>query len=158
MKPVIEKYPTFEDVRGSFTPLMLNKKPDESIIWDQVNISINHKKGTFRGMHYQKSIPQQKYIKVVQGKIIDYIYDLDTKEVFSFELGNQDAIFISKQYAHGFLTLEDNTIVSYLTEGKYDPKSEKSISFISIYKISEDVYSRFKKEEIIITDKDFFGK
>jgi dTDP-4-dehydrorhamnose 3,5-epimerase len=158
MIPSIENYPTFEDFRGSFTPLVLSRKPDESIVWDQVNVSVNKKKGTFRGMHYQQNIPQQKYIKVVQGKIIDYLYDLNTKEVRQYELNNQQAIFVPKNYAHGFLTLEDDTIVSYLTEGKYDPSGEKSISFISIYQISNHVYSFFNKNEIIITDKDFFGK
>lgn len=158
MIPQIEHYPTFEDFRGSFTPLMLSRKPDEAIIWDQVNVSINTKKGTFRGMHYQQSIPQQKYVKVVQGKIIDYIYDLNTKDVHFYEVTNQNAIFVPKNYAHGFLTLEDNTIVTYLTEGKYDPSGEKSIPFSTIDDISKDVYSRFNKEEIVITDKDFSGK
>jgi dTDP-4-dehydrorhamnose 3,5-epimerase len=158
MIPQIEKYPTFEDFRGSFTPLVLSRKPDESIIWDQVNVSVNTKKGTFRGMHYQQSIPQQKYVKVVQGRIIDYLYDLNTNHVHFYELTNQNAIFVSKNYAHGFLTLEDNTVVTYLTEGKYDPSGEKSIPFVSIYEIYKHVYSLFDEKEIIITDKDFFGK
>jgi dTDP-4-dehydrorhamnose 3,5-epimerase-like enzyme len=154
MNPVIEKYPTFEDHRGSFTPLVLNRKPDVSIVWDQVNISVNTKKGTFRGMHYQINSPQQKYVKVVQGKIIDFLYDLNTKEVLIYEMTNQEALFVSKNYAHGFLTLEDYTIVSYLTEGAYEPTKEKCISFTGVDEIRKYVYSKFNEEEITISEKD----
>lgn len=109
-------------------------------------------------MHYQKRIPQKKYVKVISGRIIDYLYDLNTKEVFSYKMTNQNAIFVPENFAHGFLTLDDNTIVTYLTVGKYDPEGEKSIPFNSIDDISKNVYSMFNKEEIIITEKDLLGK
>jgi dTDP-4-dehydrorhamnose 3,5-epimerase-like enzyme len=154
----MQNYPTFDDFRGSFTPIKLEIKPDSVKNWDQVNISINSKKGTFRGMHYQSRNPQQKYIKVVSGSIIDYLYNLETKEVMSFELNKSKEIFVSKEYAHGFLTLEDNTTVAYLTEGQYDPEFEHSIPYKDIPIIKESVLSHFSENEIIINGKDSFGK
>ena len=74
-------------------------------------------------MHYQTNPPQTKYLKVVQGSIIDILYDLETKEVKSFHLNTEEAILIKPKYAHGFLTLEDNTIVTYLVKGEYNPTS-----------------------------------
>lgn len=150
--------PTFVDFRGSFTPIKLDYKPDSVTKWDQINVSINSKKGTFRGMHYQSVNPQQKYIKVVQGSVIDYLYHLETKELLTFELNTQKEVFVPKEYAHGFLTLEDNTIVTYLTEGIYDPKNEHSIPYIAVPEIKQSVLSYFNQEEIIITDKDLLGK
>jgi len=153
-----KRFPTFEDFRGSFTPLKVSSKPDQVKEWDQINISVNTKKGTFRGMHYQSANLQQKYIKVVTGSIIDYLYHLETKQVLSFELDNEKEIFVPKDYAHGFLTLEDNTTVVYLAEGKYDPQNEHSIPFKDIQRIRESVLTHFAQENIIITEKDLLGK
>ena len=66
----------------------------DCIKWEQTNISLNTKKYTFRGMHYQTDPPQTKYLKVVQGSIIDILYDLETNEVKSFHLNNQQAILM----------------------------------------------------------------
>ena len=103
----IEKHPTFKDNRGSFTPIDCNG-------WEQVNISVNDRKFTFRGMHYQTSPPQTKFIKVVKGSIIDILYNLETQECSFYILDENDALLVDKKFAHGFITLEPNTIVSYL--------------------------------------------
>ena len=153
----VRNHNTYVDFRGSFTPIELDCKPKLVTNWDQVNISINDKKGTFRGLHYQ-DVPQQKYIKVVQGRIIDYIYHLKTKVLQSFYLENQNSIFVSKDYAHGFLTLDDNTIVCYLTEGEYLPNKEHSIPYNTIPELKENILQYFSNEELILTDKDKKGK
>ena len=74
---MINNHPTFKDNRGSFTAFDCKD-------WEQTNVSINPSKYTFRGMHYQTNPPQTKYLKVVQGSIIDILYDLETKEVKTF--------------------------------------------------------------------------
>ena len=94
--------PTFSDHRGSFSAIDCKE-------WEQTNVSLNTNKYTFRGMHYQTNPPQTKYLKVVQGSIVDILYNLKTKEVRTFQLNNQQAILVDSKYAHGFLTLEDNT-------------------------------------------------
>ena len=77
MNPQILSSPTFFDHRGSFTPINLNILDKN---WIQSNISISDKSNTFRGMHYQRQpFSQAKLVKVIRGKIMDYIVDLRTE-------------------------------------------------------------------------------
>lgn len=148
---MINNHPTFKDNRGSFTAFDCKE-------WEQTNVSINPSKYTFRGMHYQTNPPQTKYLKVVQGSIIDILYDLETKEVKTFHLGTEDAIIVDSKYAHGFLTLDDNTIVTYLVKGEYNPLSEHSIVWKEVDDIRDIVLENCTESEIVISEKDNNGK
>ena len=148
---MLHNHPTFKDNRGSLTPFDCRQ-------WDQANVSINTSKYTFRGIHYQTNPPQTKYLKVIQGSIIDILYDLETKEVKSFHLDNEEAILIEPKYAHGFLTLEDNTIVTYLVNGEYNPLSEHSIVWKDVEDITNIVLSQCTESQIVISEKDNNGK
>ena len=141
----------YSDNRGTFIPYDLEG-------WDQMNISINDKKYTFRGLHYQTNPPQTKLVKVIQGKVLDIIYNLDTKEVKSYILDKDGDLFVPPNYAHGFLTLEDNTIFTYLVKGDYNPNSEHSIVWSTIPKVKEIIENIVKDNEITISDKDKIGK
>ena len=114
-------------------------------------------------MHYQVKPPQNKYVKVIQGKIIDFFYDLNTQEVQTFELGDQNAIFVPNSQAHGYLTLEPNTIVVYLTDAPYNPESERSIPWSTIPNITEkltrDILDpKMMLTDLVISEKDLLGK
>ena len=149
------KHSTFEDERGSFTPIdcnLLDKK------WNQFNVTINDNKYTFRGLHYQTNPPQTKCIKVVRGKIIDILVNLDTKEVKSFRLDNSEFLFIPNNCAHGFLTLEDNTIVTYLVSGEYNPDSEHSMVWNTIGGVESIINTYTRGQKLIISEKDALGK
>ena len=64
----------FYDERGSFSPLSLFELDKE---WKQSNISVNPKKFTLRGLHYQsEETAQAKLIKVINGRILDFVVDL----------------------------------------------------------------------------------
>ena len=146
---------TFEDERGSFTAIdcnLLDRK------WDQFNISINDKKYTFRGLHYQTNPSQTKCIKVVGGKILDIWVDLNTREVQSFRLDNTEFLFVPNTYAHGFLTLVDNTIVTYLVKGRYDSESEHSIVWNEIEDVKRLVETYIGDKQLTISEKDAFSK
>tara|TARA_R110000803_G_scaffold64289_1_gene125206 strand:- start:27 stop:479 length:453 start_codon:yes stop_codon:yes gene_type:complete len=145
--------PVFKDKRGSFIPY--NLKGTE---WNQMNISTNISCYTFRGMHYQTNPPQTKLVKVIQGKVLDILYNLDTKEVETYELGLDDQLLIQSNYAHGFLTLEPNTIFTYLVSGDYNPKSEHSIVWNTIPLIKSIIEYITQYSELIISDKDKLGK
>ncbi len=151
---------TFIDDRGSVTPIDLQCGPESVNKWLQANISVNPEKFTFRGMHYQAfETAQNKYVKVIQGKIIDFLYDLETKEVEWYELNDQEAIFVPKTKAHGFLTLEPNTIVTYLIDNHYTPEHDHSIPWHSISKIVEVMIDKVKHVgDIVISDKDKLGQ
>jgi dTDP-4-dehydrorhamnose 3,5-epimerase len=149
------KHLTFNDNRGSYTPISTTQL---NIQWDQCSISINDKKGTFRGLHYQTNPPQTKYIKVVRGSIIDFMYNLDTKELLYFTLGSNQAILVPDNMAHGFLTLEDDTIVTYMVKGEYNPESEHSIVWNTIDEVKEIILYNLQGNDLIISHKDNEGK
>jgi len=148
-------HPTFKDARGSFTAIN-SKLMDKD--WEQFNVSINNDKYTFRGLHYQTNPPQTKCIKVVKGKILDIWVDLKTKEVFQFELDNSEFLYVPDNYAHGYLTLTENTVVTYLVKGEYNPESEHSMVWNTNVEVKNIIDSYTKGSTIHISDKDRNGK
>lgn len=146
---------TFEDNRGSFTAIG-SKFMD--IDWEQFNIGVNKNKYTFRGLHYQTNPPQTKGIKVIQGKILDIWVNLETEEVFKFELDNTEMLYIPDTYAHGYLTLEENTIVTYLVKGEYNPNSEHSIVWNTIPEVKNIINEHLQGCKMWVSDKDREGK
>lgn len=148
----------FFDERGSFSPLSLNLLDK---VWVQSNISVNPKKWTLRGLHYQKGwYSQSKLIKVIKGEILDFVVDLrgDTlSSVEFFEMSEGDEIIVPKGYAHGFITLEENTVVQYLVDNEYNPNSEGNLvwdKFDSILDKIKEISPEFETSKIIISKKD----
>ena len=154
MKQETIEHKTYEDNRGSYTPISTNQLGQE---WEQCSISVNDKKGTFRGLHYQTNPPQTKYVKVIKGSIIDFMLNLDTNELHHFTLGSNEAILVPHNMAHGFLTLEDMTIVTYMVRGEYNPESEHSIVWNTIDEVKKVILENIEGE-LIISDKDNEGK
>lgn len=151
------EHKTFNDNRGSYTPISTYQLGQE---WEQCSISVNDKKGTFRGLHYQTNPPQTKYIKVVRGSIIDFMFNLDTNELNYFTLDSNQAILVPDNMAHGFLTLEDDTIVTYMVKGEYNPNSEHSIVWHTISDAKDIIESMLRElgVNITISEKDNVGK
>jgi dTDP-4-dehydrorhamnose 3,5-epimerase len=87
----------------------------------QCSISFNAKKGTLRGMHYQvKPFEEAKLVRCTRGSLCDVIVDLRRDSpTFKNHLGvtltsdNRTMLYVPEGFAHGFLTLEDNTEVLY---------------------------------------------
>jgi len=148
-------HPTFFDERGSYTPVGLRAMDMD---WTQCSISVNDKPFTFRGLHYQTDPPQRKYIKVIQGEIIDFAVDLNTGEVDHEHVTSGYAVYIPDDKAHGFLTLTPNTIVVYLVYGEYNPSSEHSIVWSKNKDVLDIVISYAGKHPITISEKDSIGK
>jgi dTDP-4-dehydrorhamnose 3,5-epimerase len=148
-------HPTFFDERGSYTPVGLRAMDMD---WTQCSISVNDKPFTFRGLHYQSDPPQRKYIKVIQGEIIDFAVDLNTGEVDHEHVTSGYAVYIPDDKAHGFLTLTPNTIVVYLVYGEYNPSSEHSIVWSKNKEVLDIVISYAGKHPITISEKDSIGK
>ncbi|HEX7831025.1 MAG TPA: FkbM family methyltransferase [Thermoanaerobaculia bacterium] len=92
----------------------------------QGSISFNPRKGTLRGMHFQAAPHEEaKIARCTRGAIFDVIIDLATGKWFGLELSaeNRRALYIPRGFAHGFLTLEDDTEVSYQIATPYAPDS-----------------------------------
>jgi dTDP-4-dehydrorhamnose 3,5-epimerase len=151
----------FYDKRGSFSPLDL-KKLDKN--WIQSNISTNPTKFTLRGLHYQKSpFEQAKLIKVIKGNILDFVVDLrdGTQPIFFFNLIEGDELFVPRGYAHGFITLDENTIVQYLVDNVYSPENEGVIPWTNYSEIFTEINKikpEFTISDVVIADKDLIVK
>lgn len=126
----------YEDERGYFME-SYNQKKIEILIKDrfvQDNESMSCK-NTLRGLHLQ--LPphaQSKLVRVIKGSILDIAVDLRKdsesygqhfKSILSGE--NKKQLYIPKGFAHGFLSLEDDTILSYKCSDYYNADSEASI-------------------------------
>jgi dTDP-4-dehydrorhamnose 3,5-epimerase len=98
----------------------------------QCNISFNPKKGTLRGMHLQvKPYEEAKIVRCTRGSLCDVIVDLRPdsptyKKHLSVVLTseNRRMLYVPEGFAHGFLTLEDATEVSYQISEFYRPESQ----------------------------------
>lgn len=121
------------DERGffgrSFCLMELDEKNiDFKIV--QTNISFNHKKGTLRGMHYQKAPKaEKKLVRCTKGKIFDVAIDLRPESLtycqwygVNLSAENYKILYIPEGFAHGFLTLEDNSEVLYFMGEFYHPE------------------------------------
>ncbi|WP_448754063.1 dTDP-4-dehydrorhamnose 3,5-epimerase [Agathobacter sp.] len=87
-------------------------------------------KGALRGLHYQTENSQAKLIHVIKGKLYDVALDLrpESKTYGKYHaelLDEKDhkVIFIPEGFAHGFISLTEDTIFSYQCSGKYIPES-----------------------------------
>lgn len=130
----------FGDERGSFYRSYCENLFSE-IKWFgkfvQQNISINDKKGTFRGLHFQKSpYEEEKLVRCIKGSVIDIVVDLRKNSSsylkhFKIELSNKNCLglFIPKGFAHGFQTLEDNTIMLYNHSQFYNINYDSGINY-----------------------------
>jgi dTDP-4-dehydrorhamnose 3,5-epimerase len=118
-----------EDSRGYFARTWCDREARAQQIhvdWVQSNLSHNRLRGTLRGMHYQFPDWEAKLVQVVRGSIFDAIVDLrpDSKtylDHFVVELRTGRELLIPEGFAHGFMTLEDETDVSYQMSAYYDP-------------------------------------
>lgn len=159
-KPFLIKSPVLVDDRGIFspTPTRFNHKHPLQLRcdWIQTNLSINHKPYTFRGLHFQKPYPQSKLVKVINGSIIDFLVDIHSErkygEVQKFKMEAGDMLYVPKGFAHGFITLEELTVVQYLVDEDYYPQHEGSISWKSVPEVYE-VMKEFE-DQLIISEKD----
>ena len=154
----------FYDDRGSFSPLSLFELDKE---WKQSNISVNPKKFTLRGLHYQsEETAQAKLIKVINGRILDFVVDLRVplkpyNNCQFFEMKGGDELIVPRGFAHGFITLEDNTVVQYLVDNDYSPNNEGSLLWSSLPDIKKEILkldSTFDISNIIISEKDLVEK
>lgn len=128
------------DERGFFAREFCKKEYEDIGLANnivQINDSFNKHKGTLRGMHYQ-SVPktEDKIVRCITGSIYDVIIDIRKysktfREWFGVELSadNRKMMFVPKGFAHGFLTLEENTEVLYYHTEFYSPELEGGIRY-----------------------------
>jgi dTDP-4-dehydrorhamnose 3,5-epimerase len=101
----------------------------------QANVSFNPRRGTLRGLHYQEPPHEEvKLVRCTRGRLYDVVLDLrpDSPTYLAHagvELGaGGDAlVYVPRGCAHGLLTLEDSTEVSYLISAYYAPEAARGV-------------------------------
>jgi dTDP-4-dehydrorhamnose 3,5-epimerase len=103
----------------------------------QINNSLSAKAGTLRGMHYQlPPAAEVKVVRCIRGALYDVIIDLRPDspsfgKSFGAELSaeNRVMMYVPKGFAHGFITLIDDTEAFYLVSAFYTPDAERGVRF-----------------------------
>lgn len=103
----------------------------------QTNMSQTLKKGTLRGMHFQKApYGETKLVRCTRGAVYDVIIDLRPESVtfkqwFGIELTaeNHTMLFVPRGFAHGFVTLVDDCEVMYEVSQFYTPEADSGVRY-----------------------------
>lgn len=119
------------------------------------------KKGVLRGLHFQHTVVQGKLVRVVAGSVLDIVVDLRSDSSsfgrwFGVELSaeNKKQIYVPEGFAHGFLTLEDNTELLYKCTNYYSPENEGGIIWNDPTVGVDWMLEKYNITELIISDKD----
>ena len=155
-EPILTKVGVFSDDRGTFFPMNISDTK-----WLQSNVSIS-KKWTFRGLHHQVGkTAQSKLVTVVKGRILDFLVDLrkgSFEEAFFFKMAPGDQLYVPRGFAHGFLALEDDTIIQYLVDNAYSPTTEMSFDWKSVNLVRELILTEVGDEsKLNLSPKDLLG-
>ena len=127
-----------DDERGFFARTFCHDEfAEHGLVADyaQSSVSFNKRKGTLRGMHFQKKPHEEtKLVRCTMGAIYDVIVDLrpgspTQTRWFGIELSavNRRALYVPKGFAHGFITLADESEVLYQISTQFHPESAAGV-------------------------------
>ena len=150
----------FGDNRGWFMESWSQKKMEEAGLFYnfvQDSHSFSEKKGTLRGLHFQKgSSSQAKLVRCVRGAVFDVAVDLrKNSKTYKKWVGcvlseeNKKQFLIPRGFAHGFLTLTDNVEFVYKADNYYDPQADRNIIWND-----EEINVDWGIENPILSEKD----
>ena len=134
---VLEIIPNkFHDSRGYFMETFRHSHLSNFSV-KQENTSMSLMKGTLRGIHMQlNKHSQAKLVSCLQGKILDVYVDLrKNSNTFGawgsivLDASKNNQVFIPKGFGHGFVTLTNNSVVSYKCNAYYNKESEYTIAW-----------------------------
>lgn len=149
----------FKDSRGAFFESWNAKKfkqlgISEDFVQDNQSVS---SKGVLRGLHFQNPpYAQAKLVRVIEGSVLDVAVDLrKNSPTYGMHVSvilseqNNKSFFIPKGFAHGFLSLEDNTVFNYKCSDYYNKESEGSLLWND-----EDLKIDWQIDNPLISEKD----
>lgn len=148
----------FADERGFFLqtyskPLYAEAGIDCEFVQDNHSFS---RKGTVRGMHFQRHPGQAKLISVASGKIFDVVVDIRRDsptfghwEGVYLDGEKHEQLFVPVGFAHGFVVVSDVAHVCYKVSSVYNPLEEKGFRFDD-----PDVRIAWPELDFIISDRD----
>lgn len=156
---VVEPEPV-EDARGFFARTYCSEAFRERGMqryFPQCNTSFNLRKGTIRGLHFQKTPHEEaKLVRCVRGSIFDVAVDLRRHSPtflrwFGVELNqdNRRALYVPRGFAHGFQTLSDASEVLYMMGEKYRAEAAAGVRW------NDPVFDiRWPVEAAVLSPKD----
>lgn len=150
----------FGDHRGYFMESWSKKTMEEAgLFYDfvQDNQSFSAKKGTLRGLHFQKGdAAQAKLVRCVRGAVMDFAVDMRKgsptyKKWVGVELTpeNNRQLLIPRGFLHGFVTLTDDVEFLYKADNYYSPENDRGIRWND-----PDINVDWGIENPITSDKD----
>jgi dTDP-4-dehydrorhamnose 3,5-epimerase len=153
----IEQVKQSVDKRGSFIKFHPVVEFESNL--DSVALSFNPQSGTIRGLHFQIApYTEEKIVTCIQGSIFDVIVDIrPNSKTFgkwsSFELSSENGLyaFLPKGIAHGFQSLQANTIIHYCLTSIFSQESAISINPF------DDIGIDWPISNITISEKDRAG-
>lgn len=170
----IIKPSVFGDERGYFSPYFNAKELREKggkfgEIIPQLNRSLSSK-GVVRGLHFQKDpYCQAKIVEVLTGSAIDVVVDIREgsptygkhtsvllKPYNSNDKESGYQLLVPRGFAHGFISLEDNTLFQYIIDNEYAPKYEGGILWNDpeLGIDWEGMFDKYGIDEPLTSDKD----
>lgn len=148
----------FFDERGFFQELFVqNRYAQQGItpIFVQDNYSFS-RRGTLRGMHFQRFPGQAKLVSVICGKIYDVVVDIRRdsptfKQWVGIYLDAQEGkqLFVPVGFAHGFCVVSEDAHVCYKVSSPYNPEEEKGFRYDD-----PDVGIIWPQETFLLSEKD----
>ena len=151
------------DSRGFFSRVYCTKEFDNLSLncnWVNINNSLSNYKYTLRGLHFQKAPNQEvKLVRCINGAIWDVIVDLRPDSVTflkwygtNLTSSNKNMLYIPKGFAHGFITLEEDSEVIYLHSGFYSPEDDRTLLWND-----EDIRIQWPFKPHHLSDKDKYA-
>jgi dTDP-4-dehydrorhamnose 3,5-epimerase len=141
-EPRLVVSPVYEDNRGWFTELYSNDLSEShgelaGTHFVQDNVSLSKRPGTVRGLHFQLApSAQDKLISVLSGAIFDVAVDVRRSsprfgqhQAVELSAGSGHKFFIPAGFAHGFVSLEPDTVVFYKVSNQYAPALDRGIAW-----------------------------
>lgn len=136
--PMIIEPRVFGDARGFFMETW-NAASFAAAGLDMTFVQDNHsrsQKGVLRGLHFQNPGPQGKLVRVTRGAVFDVAVDLRASSPHfgkwagvELSADNKRMFWVPEGFAHGFLTLEDDTDFLYKCTAPYAPQSEFTLAW-----------------------------
>lgn len=160
--PVLMCPDIFEDERGYFYESFNEKEFNEKVLPNTTFVQDNQSRssyGVVRGMHFQKGVyAQGKLVRVVKGAVLDVVVDIRPGsetygKYYQYLLTEENhyQLYVPRGFAHGFITLKDDTIFQYKCDNPYNKESEGSFNYASFgFNWSQYV----PEDKIIVSKKD----
>jgi dTDP-4-dehydrorhamnose 3,5-epimerase len=152
----------FTDARGSFSEIWVDRWFREEIAdlaFVQDNQSVSTRKGTVRGLHFQKPpAAQGKLVRVSRGSIFDVAVDIRKgsptygQHVATWlDAAEGSQLWVPPGFLHGYCTLEDETVVYYKVTSYYSPSHDAGVLWSDQ---DLDIHWPVAPNSAVLSDKD----